>query len=54
MVLNLFQLTDSKAQLKKTNVNNRKLNNRGRHRRPRGHRGDREAMADRLLYTERK
>ena len=50
IALNLHQLTDSKAQLSKNNVNNRKSKNIARSYQRR-HRGDRKAMKDRLLHT---
>ena len=48
IVPNLAQLRYSQIQVDKTNVNNCKCNNRVI---PKRHRGDREAMADRLLQT---
>ena len=49
-MLNLHQVTDSKAQLNKTNVNNHKSNNLAGSL-PKRCRGDREAMVDRCLQT---
>ena len=50
IALNLHQVTDSKAQLNRNKVNNRKSNNIVMSYQRR-RRGDTEAMADRLLQT---